>query len=196
MSPSLPDGLIVRRAPTVRLLLVLVLVAATLVACRDEGRQAPPPTTTEPRTTTTLSQEQQDEQALRQLADDWFEAVRRILTREAQVDLAEGFLTDRYLSTFRDQMADLEASGQSVEADPAGRSTNTTKSVVIDGDDAELIECIIDGDLLMDANGNVLNGEVTARTVRTTAVRTADGWRFSDRTGITEHVGSSVCTES
>lgn len=189
------------RSPSTRRRAVVPIVAAAVALCGCGGNEEPaasePPTTTTPSTTpsSTLSSEAQDERALRQLAEDWFEAVRQILIGSRPLEDATDFLSRSYLRMFSEQVNQLEEAGQVVRLDPEARSRQETTEVILNGDSAEIIECVVDGDHLLSSDGELLNDEVTARLVRTQAERVDDGWRFNERIGLTEERGSTTCSD-
>ncbi|HYI62710.1 MAG TPA: hypothetical protein VEW93_12995 [Acidimicrobiales bacterium] len=152
----------------------------------------PAPTTTKP--STTLSQQQEDEQALRQLAEEWFEAVRRIFVDGEDPAIAERYVTGDYLTEFRRHVQDDAANGHVTERDPQGRSRTTVEDVSVTGDRAEIVECVVDADVLKDGDtGEVINDEIAARRFITRAVQTDSGWRLSQRTTESRTEDSEIC---
>lgn len=174
--------------------LVLPVVAVTLVAggaaCADDDSADPAPTTTAPTTTAPTST---DEEQLEQLAEGWFTQIQAIYTGNADVDTASDFVTGAYLTEFTEQVADFENSGRRLKPDPG--SAQTIESIEIaSGDGAEIIECVVDADKLLDSSGSVINDDTTAFRYSTTAQMTSKGWRLTSRTTTDRFDGASSCT--
>jgi hypothetical protein len=162
-----------------------------LAACGggDADDADPQPTTTSP--STTQSPDEADEQALRQLAEDWYGFIGNAYANEADLDALSEYLVDPYLTQFRDQISDHQAAGNTT--DRSSQSSHDVESLSIDGERAEVIECVVDADVLLGPQGEILNDEVNAQRVTTTAIRTADGWRFTERDLTGEWEGETQC---
>lgn len=181
------------RSPSVRhrvgVLLALFLACVVGSGCGgDDGPAASePPSTTTPSTepSTTLSPEAADERALRQLAEEWFEAVRRIFVDGEDPTLAEQYITGEYLEEFRQHVAEDAAAGHRTERDPQGRTRTTIEEISVSGDQGVITECVVNADVLIDASGQVLDDSVGVRRYTTTAQRTGDEWRLAQRTSTT-----------
>lgn len=172
-----------------QLSIYLAVFCLALVACGDgEDDADPQPTTTSP--STTQSPEEADEQALRQLAEDWDGAITEIYLEEASEASADQYLAEPYLTEFQAQLEDFRATGNQIEV--TDRSGHQIESVDVEADAAAVIECVIDGDILRDQEGTVLNDAVEVKRYSTSAQRTAEGWRFTDRTTLPTEEGE-VC---
>jgi hypothetical protein len=173
---------------------LLIVFALALASCTDDGENDadPQPTTTQPSTTTTESPEAEDEQALRQLAEDWYEAYNVIFESRSSAEDAQTFLVDPYLRQFQTQFEDFVSSGNQTEI--SDRSSQRVEEVSIEGDRALVTECVVNANVLVDPNGEVLNDEVGARRLESTAVRGSDGWRFSERRSLGD-VEEAECAE-
>lgn len=173
---------------------LLVVIGLVLAACGgDDADEADPqPTTTAP--TTIESPEAADEAALRQLAEDWFDVSRQAYI-DPDFDLArlDDFLTDDYLQGLTAQIEDYREAGHSSE--PGEASRHMVEELTVEADSGLVTECIVDGEVLLDSDGAVINDAVVTRTVETTAVRTAVGWRFSNRESIAEDQEGDQCGE-
>lgn len=189
------------RSPSTRcravVLACVIAIGVALCGCGgdDEPAASDPPTTTAPSTqpSSTLSPEAEDERALRQLAEDWFETRRDILNEGRDLILAEEFLVDEYLIFFQGKVTDIRDAGHSIRDDPMERTHQETISIDLAPETAQLVECLVDGDHLLDSDGSVLDDKVASYLVRTTARRTPEGWRFSEQTSLREEVGSDQC---
>lgn len=176
--------------------LVLISLAVTLVtagaSCTDDDTaDPPPPTTTSPATT---AEELTDEEQIEQLAIEWFTVIREITSRDGPSSLADGYLAGEYLNGFKQGIEERIRSGQVVRLDESGRTSNEIESISVGGDTGTVVQCIVDGDSLVDeVTGEVLDDSVTARRYATEATRTSDGWRFSSRTRIGEWKGQTQC---
>ncbi|HEX7131111.1 MAG TPA: hypothetical protein VF228_00965 [Iamia sp.] len=172
---------------------LLVVFCLFLAACGgDSDDPETQPTTTQPSTTTTQSQEEDDEQALRQLAEDWYLAIREIYDEEADLDLAAEYLIDPYLSGFQVQVNEYRAGDETIESSPD--STHDVVDVTVEGDSATVIECVVDADVLKAADGSVISDDVVAKLFSTSAIRTGDEWRLQERTTVDEAEGT-VCPQ-
>jgi len=170
------------------LLLVSWVVVAT--SCGGDDTEARPrPTTTAP--ATTQSQDADDEQALRQLAEDWYEASDAIYQHRAEPESASSYLVDPYLSAYVARATEVLESGQISRS--SDRSRLEVLAVSLDGDEASVTQCVIDADVLVDADGEVVDGGVYANLLESEAVRTSAGWRFRDRKVLAEEEGSERC---
>jgi hypothetical protein len=175
---------------------LLVVLGLALAACGgDDDKDADPqPTTTSPSTeatTTTESPEAADEQALRHLAEDWYEASDAIYQGEAEPESAADYLIDPYLAAFVARARDVLAAGQISE--PNEESRLEVKAIEIEGNDARVVECVIDADVLSGPDGAVVNDDLVASLFETEAVREAGGWKFADRRTLAEVPGSTEC---
>lgn len=172
----------------------LVVFCLALAACGGDGDDDadPQPTTTSP--STTQSPEAQDEQSLRQLAEDWYEVSRQAYLEDG-FDLTEieGYLADPYLEGFVAQVEAYRADGKQSQRGEASR--HVVEGLQVDGDAATVTECIVDGEVLLDADGEVLNDSVMTTRVRTEAVRTDGGWRFKDREVVDDEQEGDACAE-
>lgn len=158
----------------------------------DDGADDPdPPTTTAPETTTTLTQEEQDEEALRQLAQDWFEAAPGIYSGSDEISLADEFVIDPYREQVADDVERRRADGTTIEVNDA--SSNEVLGVEVTGDEATIRQCIVDADILVDADGDVVDDSVVTLTIESSARRTPDGWRFFEREAIDQVEGEASC---
>lgn len=169
----------------------LLLAAASCGDDGDDSANPGSPTTTAPATTTTLTQEEQDEEALRQLAEDWDETNHAIHLRDESVDAAERYLAGDYLENYRQDVQAFLDRGQVVEPDE--QTGTTVEIVVVEGDRGEVIECLVDADLLVDADGNVVNDDVSATRLRTEAERSDGEWRFIARSTVEIFEGDVQC---
>ena len=160
----------------------------TLVACGggDDDAADPQPTTTSP--STTQSQEQADEQALRQLAEDWYEAIRLIYDEGADPEIAADYLVDPYLGGFIDQVEEYRAGTDVIESSP--ESAHEVRSIQVDGESAVVVECVVDADVRRAADGTVVDDSVVAKVFSTTATRSEAGWRLQERKTLTEQEGT------
>lgn len=170
-----------------------VLCALSLLACTGDEPQSPDalPTTTAV-SSTTQSQEAADEQALRQLAEDWYAASREaFLDPDYDLNAAEQYLAPPYLDSFIAQIEQYREQGHRSEASDASRHTVLDVEVADEG--TAVTECIVDGEVLLDGEGAVLNDQVVTRRVRSEAVRTDAGWRFSARESIADEEEGDTC---
>lgn len=173
--------------------LVSSCLALAVVACGggDDDDARPQPTTTAPETT--QSQEEQDEAALRQLAEDWYGFVEDVYLGREDVSVADAYIAEPYLSGFVEQVEQFAQDGHQIEL--SDRSSHEVRSVEVDGDQAVVVECVIDADVLLDANGSVLNDEIQANLYSTAAVKGPDGWRLSERETVVEEDGAAACAD-
>lgn len=183
-----------RRAGPV--LLCAVLAVGLSPACSDdEPSSADPPTTTAPTTTTapptTLSPTEQDEQALHQLAEEWYESTDEIYANEAEPQSAEQFIVGDYLSGFINQVRDFREAGYSVRPSPT--TEHVVESVTVVGDTGSVHECVVDADIVIGPDGRVLNDLVVTKRYATSAIRTEEGWRFTERSTRSEQEGRAQC---
>ena len=171
--------------------LLALALAAGGAACTDDDGADPAPTTTAP---TTTAPTPTDEEQLQQLSEDWFEASRAVYLGDEQVDSASEFLTGSYLENFEEQASEFLGSGNVARADD--RSDQMVETVEVDGSEATVVECVVDADAVIDeASGDVVDDDVAAYRYRSTAMRTDDGWRYSDRETIDEEIGATECDE-
>jgi hypothetical protein len=179
------------RSRQLSVFLVSSCLALALAACGggDDDDTRPQPTTTAPETT--QSQEEQDEAALRQLAEDWYEFVSDAYRTASDSGDADRYLTDPYLSDYESSIAEHVASGNSSES--SEDSGHEIRSIEVAGAEASIEECIVDADVLRGPDGGVLNDEVVAQLVRTSASLTGEGWRLSDRQLVSEQEGAVEC---
>jgi hypothetical protein len=180
------------RAHSRQLSVYLVVFCLTLSACGGGGEDDdadPQPTTTSP--STTQSQEEEDEQALRQLAEDWYEHSDRIYQHRAEPESASDYLLDPYLADYVARATDVVDAGQISE--PGAESTAEVLDVSIEGDTATVVECAVDADVLRASDGAVVNDEVVTLKLETDAIRTPEGWRFTERRTLEEMPGSGEC---
>lgn len=178
--------------------LCAVLSVAAVAGCGDDDPAASePPTTTAPATasSTTLSPEEEDERALRQLAEDWFEAVRRIFVDGEDPAIAEQYLTGDYLEGFRQHVEEDAAAGHVTERDPEGRTRTVVENVSVNGDRAVIEECAVNADVLLDASGIVIDDTVGMRRYSTVAVQVTGEWRLSQRTSTTIEESDAPCPD-
>lgn len=178
-------------------LLVLFCTALALAAAScsdDDDPTRPQPTTTAPDTTQPQPETETDEQALQALAEDWFEIAPSLLQPEGDLALAAEYLVDPYLGEVEAQAEEYRSQG--VEVQVSDRSGQEIESLQIEGDTAVIVECVVDGDLLVDSDsGEVLNDSVAAIRTSTKAVATDQGWRLSERTTTDEFEGQDTCAE-
>ncbi|MGI8938038.1 MAG: hypothetical protein ACR2JF_07480 [Iamia sp.] len=162
-------------------------VVATGAACGSEdSADPPPPTTTSPTAA--------DEEALRDLAEGWFEASRRIGIDGESPSLADQYLTAEYLTGFKDEIARRDSAGEAVVGDPQGRSSNFVESIEVSGDEAQIVQCIVDADVLIRAaDGSSLDDSVSAKRFESQAVETPSGWRFTSRSTVDEWEDQTEC---
>lgn len=179
-----------RHAPT-RLLVLAAAVLLSAATCSDDPEPPPRPAPTTTAPATTQSRAEADEAALRKLADDWFEVAEDLYREQGSGRDASEFLVDPYLEAFTSRLEAFQASGNSSIADP--RSAHEVGEVVIAGDTATIEECIVDADAVVDATGTTVNDEVATVRYTTTAVRTEDGWRFSERVELSERMDVETC---
>lgn len=172
--------------------LVLCLTATGASCGSDEERSDPPtPTTTSPATT---EPELTDEEQLEDLADGWFEASDRIYDDETDVSIAASFVIDGYLERYKERYADFKARGYASRPDPLGRSMNIIESVTASGDAGTVVSCVTDGEhVILEATGEVVNDAVSSTRYETSATRTGDGWRFTDREQLNRYEGQTQC---
>ncbi|QYG91971.1 hypothetical protein HC251_05655 [Iamia sp. SCSIO 61187] len=173
-------------------MLLGAICTAALVGCGggdggDDG--GADPTTTAP--TTTQSQEAEDEEALRQLAEDWFVSVRSVYIDRANPDDLAAYAAGPYLEGVLDQIAEFEATGN--EAQPGDQTRHEVLSVEVDDASASLVECVIDSDRVLSPDGDVINDEVQANLYETEARRLDGGWRLTGRSTLEEVDGSDQC---
>lgn len=170
---------------------LLVLFCLVAGACGgDDGTDADrQPTTTAP--STTRSPQEEDEEALRQLAEDWYETSDAIYQHRQEPATAEGFLVDPYLTAYVEQARELVESGRVSE--PSERSRLEILEVRVDGDTAVITQCSIDADVLKGPNGEVIDDKVYAQLLETNAVRGEAGWRFNNRRMLSEEEGADEC---
>lgn len=172
-----------RRRIVLPLVCLLAFAVGGLGGCGDDDpapgatATSPPPTTTAP--ATTLSQADQDEAALRQLTHDWYETVQSIYVDQSDPELAEEFITGEYLSNFLEDVEARRAAGMTSRRGQNSREAVT--GLVIDGDAASIDTCNVDANVLLDADGEVVNDEVATFRFTTSAERTEDGWIFTKR---------------
>lgn len=188
------DGPMMSRSRQLPALLVAFCAALVLAgACGgdDEPDADRQPTTTAP--STTASPEAADEAALRQLAEDWYEAVEAIYVGDREPEAAADYISDPYLSGFTEQVDQFKRSGR--QAQITGESSHEIRSIIVEGDEATLIECVIDADVLLDADGSVLNDVVQANLYSTDAQRVDGGWRLTERETLAEEDGETSCPE-
>lgn len=175
-------------------MLGLALVTAVGAACGggDDEADEPvgQPTTTE--VSTTLTQAQQDEAEIRQLAQDWFEAVRSVARGEAEVAIFADLAIDPLLADISERIED-RAEGEVSRED--SRSRTEVLSIEVDGDVATVVACVVNADVVLDVDGEVLNDEVVARRNQSIVRRTADGWRMADLETLSTTEGET-CDES
>lgn len=170
-----------------------------ILGCGDDKPDAPAPTITSPSTTapSTLDPESEDEAALRQLAEDWFEAVRRIFIDGEDPALAEQYIAGDYLDQFRQHVLDNEAAGYITERDPEGRSRTEIETISVEAGQGDITECLVDADILIDGKtGIIVNDGITARRLMTEATLTTSGWRLSKRLTISTHKNNETCYPS
>jgi len=164
----------------------------------DDDKEADPqPTTTSPSTESTTTTEppaQTDEQALRQLAEDWYLVVRKVTYGELDLEAAGEFAAGTYLEALENDVREFQASGNRGERDDRTRSL--VEDVKIDENSAVVTECLVDYDRLLDPSGGVLSDEVIATRFETAAERTADGWRFVDRDQLGDGTEGETCAAS
>lgn len=168
---------------------VILLACGVLLSCGsgDDSDARPQPTTTavaRTTTTTTTTPGSSDEDALRQLAEDWYVTLSAIFESGLSAEEATAYLTDPYLTQFRQQVATFREAGNETEI--SERSRQTIESVDINGDAAVVTECLVNANVLRGPDGRVLNDEVGASRVETVATRTSAGWRFSERRAVAE----------
>lgn len=172
-----------------------MVICLALAACGDDGGtdpDRPQPTTTNP--TTTQSPTETDEQSLRQLAQDWYEASQQAYLDDGyDLQQVSQFLTDPYLSEFVGRVEAYRAEGNQSRSGEASRQV--IEQVTVDGDEATVAECIVDGEVLLNSEGGVLNDSVVTSRVRTSARRTADGWRFVERELLGDDQEGDACGE-
>ncbi len=171
-----------RRCLSTHLTPALALTAALLAAvggaaCSDDGDDAVDPTTTQP--TTTLTQAQQDEQALRQLTEDWYAQINEIFEERADPQTADEYITDDYYDAVISEVEAFRETGRTTERSAASR--HVVESITVSGDAATLEECFVDADVLYDGDGQVLNDDIVTTRFTTVASMTEDGWRFERR---------------
>ena len=172
----------------------LAIFCLALAACGgggggDDEDADPQPTTTSP--STTQSPEDADEQALRHLAEDWFEAVRTAYTEDTDLAELEQFAADPYLTGVQEQITSFRETGN--EAQPGDQTVHEVVSVELDGGGATLVECVIDADLVLTAEGAVINDEVQANLYETDASLVDGSWRLTGRRTLVETDGSNQC---
>ncbi len=168
----------------------LTVFCLAFAACGGDDEDArPQPTTTSP--STTQSQQQEDEQALRHLAEDWYETYSEIFQSQGDGAVAVEFLMDPYLAQFQAQLEDLRESGN--ETVRNNQSRQIVEQITVDGDRAVVTECVVNANVLKSSDGQVINDEVTVRRLETRAVRTEEGWRFTERSVLQELEGESEC---
>lgn len=172
---------------------LLIVFAVALTGCTDDGEKDadPQPTTTQPSTTTTESPEAADEEALRQLAEDWFAAVRAVYIDGADPDALAEFAVDPYLAGVLEQVATFQASGN--EARAGDQTRHEVVTLEISESDAVLVECVIDADEILSAEGEVLNDQVQANLYETNAALDDGSWRLTERRTLNEVDGSDQC---
>lgn len=173
--------------------LSVYLVASCLAfaACGgdDPDDAGPQPTTTAPSTT---QPQDPDEQALRSLAEAWYETIRQIYDEGAETSTASDYLTEPYLGAFVRQVEEYRSGDETIESSP--RSSHEVRSVEVNGDAAVVVECVIDADIVRAADGAVVNDSVVAKLYSTSAERTEEGWRLRDRETLVEQEGDE-CAE-
>ena len=173
---------------------LLCLSLATTASCGDDGadEDRAQPTTTAP--STTESQQEQDERELRQLAEDWFEAIRDVYVDGADVtSTADKFLISPYRNEFLQQIQEFRASGDEVRRNADGLTTTEVQSIDVSGDDAVVTECIIDADIRVDGDTGEIDDDIEATLVRTEAVRHDGDWRLAQTTSLTSIEGQARC---
>lgn len=173
---------------------LLCLSLATTASCGDDGadEDRAQPTTTAP--STTESQQEQDERELRQLAEDWFEALRDAYVDGADVtSTADKFLIDPYRSEVLQQIQEFRASGDEARRNADGLTTTEVQSIDVSGDDAVVTECTIDADIRVDGDTGEIDDDIVATLVRTEAVRHDGDWRLAKQTSLTQVEGQARC---
>ncbi len=181
---------LLRRSPAIVACLVVV-AACGVDDPPGAGRTADPPATTA--LTTALSQADADEAQLRQLAADWYESLLAIYVDEADPRSAEAYLTGEYLERFLDQVEDRRRQGLMSRRDD--RSREVVETLVVASDTATLRTCNVDANVLLAADGTVLNDDVGTFRFETRATVTAAGWRFSQRIQLGEMEEGDRCDE-
>lgn len=168
--------------------LVLISLAVTLVAvgasCTDDDAADPPPPTT-------TSPTQADEDALEQLATDWYEMGEAIYAGTAEASGAGNFISGGYLDGFTTKFQKFEDSGNTSRRNSS--SSHEIESIKVTGDSARIRECVIDADELLDPSGEVIDDRIVALRYDTTATRLEDGWTLTEREVINEWQGERKC---
>ena len=170
-----------------------VYLAALCLACAacasDDDQPTSSPTTTAPQTT--QSQQAADEQALRDLAEDWYAASDAIYQHREDPARASDFLVDPYLAAYLERATEVIDAGQVSERNEA--SSVLITEVRVAGDYGTVVECVIDADILRGPDGEVINDEVVASLIESKAVRAEGGWKFAERRTLSEKLGGDEC---
>lgn len=196
------------RGLLVALCVTIVLVTA---ACGDDpdDKATPVPTTTQPKTTTTEPTttepratetsetepaENSDEEQLRQLTEDWFQAARLIFAEESPVEAASNFISGAYLSGFTAEAQRRSVEGLAIRLDDAGVSSIVVERIELSGGVGTITQCDVDADALFrKSNGETLDDSVVAKRFRSRAEISDNGWRLVERIKVMEWEGNTEC---
>jgi hypothetical protein len=103
-------------------------------------------------------------------------------------------VTAQYYEDYADQYQEFVGDGKAARPDPQGRSANVIENIEVNGDIAEVQQCVTDGHLVIDRETEeVLDDSLVSTRLRTTAERTPDGWRFVERSVVQEFSEEDQC---
>jgi len=165
---------------------VLLLTAG---ACGGDDDSAPTttadPTTTAPSTEPTTTEPLTDEEAITQLEEDWWQALREMSAGERDVEDASQYLGGDYLELFLE-----ERSGDPGNLILSDSSSIQVGHVVIDDLQGTVDLCIVDADFVPAGDETVWT-----RRFRDTVDAASGDWRIVRRERIGEAVEGMSCDE-
>jgi len=179
-----------------RLLAILAVMAITTACGNNGGDDDGTGTTTRSRPTpTTMSA---DEAAVRKVAEEWNrEAIRLAVTPDPDDPALERYLTGALLRQFKTVQIQRLKDGLTSRASPENRAAARIISVEVDGNQAELQECIIDDRLLVRrATGEVLDDSVSTSRLRTVLSRDGGSWKLARSEEVARWEGVAGCAKT
>jgi hypothetical protein len=151
--------------------------------------------TTTRRPTTTIDEHDADIKAVKALYDRWADLVLAKTDPDAtwdDVDLTD-YLAGPLLAHITKVHAERVASGEVLRRPSKSVARHTVLDVKLDGNRATIETCEVDDGIVESKDGVVINDNVTTFHDRTTASRTASGWRLTESDRLGSEPGAQRC---
>jgi|GEM_PF-4060478 len=173
------------------------VLVALLAACSGGGGDAAVTTTTATTlpassapTTTTLSPEAEVEAAY--LA--YWKMVDRLSAAPDPNDPElEQRAVDPVLSSARDVLTTSAARGEVTVTPPNAEYSHSIQSIELHGTEATVRDCSVDDQVVLNRDGQVIDGAVTTKHYIATLVRTGAVWKVSDVKIVEQAAGALSC---